>query len=83
MLLKQLSENVFAFRQKDCCAKIHDMLIDEDPLGQANFVRLFKVTVLTLHAIMMKPELKLIISAAIRIFIFYLTLNVNSLYKIY
>ena len=35
------------------------MLIDEDHLGQAKFVRLFKVTVLNLHEIMMKPEIKL------------------------
>ena len=40
----------------------HDQqLIDEDPLGQAKFVHLFKVTALNLHAIMMKPEIKLII----------------------
>ena len=40
------------------------MLIDEDPLGQVKFVRLFKVAVLNLHVIMMKPAIKLIISAA-------------------
>ena len=34
------------------------MLIDQDPLGQVKFVRLFKVTVLSLHVIMMKPEIK-------------------------
>ena len=43
---------------------MHDMLIDKDPLGQVKFVRLFKVTVLNLHVIMKKPEIKLIISAA-------------------
>ena len=37
------------------------MLIDEDPLGHVKFVRLFKVTVLHLQVIMMKPEIKLII----------------------
>ena len=40
------------------------MLIDEDPLRQVKFVQLFKVTVLNLHVVMMKPEIKLIISAA-------------------
>ena len=40
------------------------MLIDEDPLGQVKFVRLFKVAVLNLHVIMMKPAIKLKISAA-------------------
>ena len=64
MLLKQSSENIFVFRLKDCWAQIHDMLIDEDPLGQVKFVCLFKVTVLYLHEIMMKPEIKLIISTA-------------------
>ena len=39
------------------------MLIDEDPLGQVKFVRLFKVTMLNLHIIMMKPDIELIISA--------------------
>ena len=39
-------------------------LVDEDPLGQVKFVHLFKVTVLNLHVIMMKPETKLIILAA-------------------
>ena len=34
-------------------------LIDEDHLGQVKFVRLFKGTVLNLHGIMMKPEIKL------------------------
>ena len=43
---------------------MHDRLIDEDPLEQVKFVRLFKVTVLNFHAIMMKPEMELIISAA-------------------
>ena len=33
------------------------------PLGQVKFVRLFKVTLLNLHVIMMKPDIKLIISA--------------------
>ena len=49
---------------KDCWAQTHDMLINEDPLGQVKFVRLFKVTLLNLHEIMMKPEIKLIISTA-------------------
>ena len=35
-----------------------------DLLGQVKFVHLFKVTVLNLHAIMMKLEINLIISAA-------------------
>ena len=35
--------------------------MDEDPLGQVKFVHLFKVTVLNLHVIMMKPETNLII----------------------
>ena len=34
----------------------------KNPLGQVKFVRLFTVTVLHLHVIMMKPENKLIIS---------------------
>ena len=63
-LLKQPSEHVFVYRLKDCWAQIHDMLIDEDPLGQVKFVRLFKVTVLNLCVIMMKPKIKLMISAA-------------------
>ena len=40
------------------------MLIDEDPLGQVEFVSLFKVVVLNLHEIMMKPEIKLTNSTA-------------------
>ena len=40
------------------------MLIDEDPLGQVKFVGLFKVTVLNLHEIIMKPENKMTISTA-------------------
>ena len=40
------------------------MLMDEDPLGQVKFVGLLKVTVLNLHVIMTKPDIKLIISAA-------------------
>ena len=36
----------------------------KNPLRQVKFVRLFKVAVLNLHVIMMKPEIKLIISAA-------------------
>ena len=36
----------------------------KNPLGQVKVARLFKVTVLNLHVIMMKPEIKLIISAA-------------------
>ena len=39
------------------------MFIDEDPLTQVKFVHLFKVTVLNLHVIMMKPGTKLINSA--------------------
>ena len=42
--------------------KTHDKLIDED-LGQVKFVHLFKVTVLNLHVIMIKPKVNLIISA--------------------
>ena len=41
-----------------------DKLIDEDPLGQVKFVHLFKVTVLNLHVIMIKPKVNLIILAA-------------------
>ena len=37
------------------------MFIDEDHLGQVKFGQLFKVTVLNLHVIMIKPEIKLII----------------------
>ena len=37
VLLKQSSENVFVSRQKDYWAQIHDMLINEEPLGQVNF----------------------------------------------
>ena len=44
---------------KDCLAQIHNMLINEDHMGQVKFVRLFKVTALSLHEIMMKPEIKL------------------------
>ena len=29
----------------------------KNPLGQVKFVRLFKITVLNLHVIMMKPEI--------------------------
>ena len=36
------------------------MLINEDHLGQVKFVRLFKVTLLNLHEIMIKPGIKLI-----------------------
>ena len=43
--------------------KTHYKLIDED-LGQVKFVHLFKVTVLNLHVIMIKPKVNLIISAA-------------------
>ena len=39
---------------KDCLAQIHNMLINEDHMGQVKFVRLFKVTVLNLHEI--KPS---------------------------
>ena len=48
------------FRWKDCWAQIYDMLIDEDPLGQVKFVRLFKVTVLNLHVVMTKSNIKVI-----------------------
>ena len=44
---------------KDCLAQIHNMLINEDHMGQVKFVCLFKVTVLNLHEIMMKPKIKL------------------------
>ena len=40
------------------------MLIAEGPLGQVKFVRLLKVTVLKHEIMMMKPEIKLIISTA-------------------
>ena len=40
------------------------MLIDDDPWGQVKLVRLFEVTVLNLHAIMMKPKSELIILIA-------------------
>ena len=40
------------------------MLINEDPFEQVEFEHLYEVTVLNLHVIMMKPEIKLIISAA-------------------
>ena len=50
--------------KKDCWAQILDMLINEEPFGTSLYVSLFKVTVLNLHVIMMKPEIKLIISAA-------------------
>ena len=30
----------------------------KNPLGQVKFVRLFKITVLNLHVIMMKPEIR-------------------------
>ena len=36
----------------------------KNPLGQLKFVRLFRVTVLNLHVIIMKPKFKLINSAA-------------------
>ena len=49
---------------KDCWAQIHDIFVDENPLGQVKFVQLFKVTMLHLHVIMMRPEMKLITSAA-------------------
>ena len=38
------------------------MLIDEDPLEQVKFVRLFKGSVLNLDEIMMNPVIKLTIS---------------------
>ena len=65
------------FQIKDCWAQIHVMLMDEDPLGQVKFVSLFKVTVLNLHVIMMKPEIKLIISAA-RLYWSYCVLSYPS-----
>ena len=37
------------------------MFIDEDPLVQVKFVHLFKVTGLNLRAIIIKPEIQLII----------------------
>ena len=63
MLWKQPSENAFVFRLKHCQVQIYDMLIDEDPLEKVKFMRLFKVTVLNLYVIMMRQEIKLIISA--------------------
>ena len=45
MLLKQPSENVVVFRQKNCWAQIYDMLINEDPLGQVKFVKLLSYCV--------------------------------------
>ena len=45
------------FQIKSCWAQIQNMLIDEDPLGQAKFVHLLKFTVQNLHEIMMKPEI--------------------------
>ena len=45
-------------------AQSHDKLINEDPLGQVKFVHLFKVTVLNLHVIMIKPKVNFIILAA-------------------
>ena len=36
------------------------MLIDEEPCGTSQFVRLFKVIVLNLHVIMTKPEIKFV-----------------------
>ena len=47
-----------------CWAQTHDKLIDKDPLGQVKFVHLFKVTVLHLHVIMIKPKVNLIIFTA-------------------
>ena len=38
------------------------MLIEEVPLRQLKFVNLFKVALLNLHVIMMKPEIKLVTS---------------------
>ena len=56
---------MFLFSDKKICwGQLYDMLINEDPLGQLKFVPLYKVTVLNLHEIMMKPEIKLIISTA-------------------
>ena len=40
------------------------MSIVEEPFGTSEFVLLFKVTVLNLYVTIMKPEIKLIISAA-------------------
>ena len=42
---------------------MHDMLINEDLLRQVKFVHLFKVTVLNLYEIRMKPEIKLMKTA--------------------
>ena len=61
VFFKQPSENVFVFRLKDCQAQIHDMPIDEDPLGKVKFIRFFKVTVLNLYVIMTRQEIKLIL----------------------
>ena len=43
---------------------IHDNSIDGGLLGQLKFVRLFKITALNLHVIMMKSEMKMIILAS-------------------
>ena len=42
----------------------YDMLIGKEPFWTSLFEHLFDVTVLNLHVIMMKPEIKLIISVA-------------------
>ena len=58
-ILLCLYENyVFVPDKKDCWAQTHDMLIDDDPWGQIKFVLLFKVIVLNLQMIMIKPEIK-------------------------
>ena len=62
LLLKQPSENVLFSHKKIVGLKIKDTLIDEDHLGQVKLARLFKVTVLNLHVILIKPKIKLIIS---------------------
>ena len=68
MLLKQPSENVLLSDKTIVGIRMYDMLIDEDPLRQVKFVRLFKVTVLNLLVSIIKPEItpeiKPIISAA-------------------
>ena len=43
--LEAIIRKCLCFQVKNCWTQIHDMLIDEDPLGQVKFLRLFKVTV--------------------------------------
>ena len=43
------------------------MLIDDDPWGQIKFVLLFKVIVLNLQVIMIKPEIKPSLHIVVRV----------------